>query len=104
MAALQIRMPDEQLDRWREVASRSGMTLAQFVRSAVEARIEDRTSKAIASAVARELLPEIERMLVPGVAGQTPVGELPRAFERGCTDADLHTPGRHCPSCGGSFH
>jgi len=79
--------------------------LSEFIRRSMEAQIAGRTTKAIAAAVAHELLPEIERMLANGTPPASVVTAMvpPKAFDRGCFDADLHQVGRVCRACSGSF-
>ena len=111
---LHVRVPEPQLERWRAVAESAGFSLAEFVRRAVEDKIADRSSAAIARAVSRDLLPEIERMLaMHTVTGEPqsasgsfeiPLAAVPRSFDRGCFDAELHKPGIVCQGCGGSTY
>jgi predicted DNA-binding protein len=105
-ARLQLRLPDETHERLRVAALRDGVTVSEFVRRAVEDRIEGRTAKALGRAVALEAVPEIERVLseraAEAAAAAVPfVG--PKPFERGCEDADLQRVGEACHACGGSF-
>src|SRR5262245_15725363 len=120
LKAVQVRVSDDQLASWQDAASSSGLSLAEFVRQAVEFRIADRTSKAIAGAVARELRPEftnvlaeIERMIAQALAA-TPAAGVPaqqnptaavmrRVFDPQCDDSHLHRPGVRCEACGGSY-
>ena len=75
--------------------------MSAFARRALFDRADNRTTRAIARAVAVELLPELERLLERSPAQVVP--SVPRPFERGCIDADLHVSGSLCSSCGGSF-
>lgn len=115
-----LRLDSEQKARWEEVARGAGLSLAEFVRSAVEARIADRTSRAVARAVSHELLPGIEQMLdwylggrqiasskptghVPATQLVGPPVPVPRAFTVHCDNAEFHREGVRCDDCGGSF-
>jgi hypothetical protein len=110
---LQVRLPQEQLERWEGAARSAGVSLSDYVRAAVEARIDGRGPKAAARAVAIEVLPEIEGMFERYLRGGTPVvtttpvatgiPSLSSAFDPQCDDAHLHRQGVRCASCGGSF-
>jgi hypothetical protein len=101
---------------WREAALRDGTTVSEFVRRAVEDRIQGRTTKAIAKAVVTELLPELQSLLqvksslpassLPGATPQMPVTFVPQGpqpFDSHCYSADLHRNGVACNECGGNF-
>lgn len=111
--SVHLRVSDDQVERWRAAASSSGVSLADFIRSGIDARIRDSGPRAAARVVANELLPQIERMLderlgngssqAPNAGQPVQAFAMSRAFERGCIDADLHVSGQRCASCGGSF-
>ena len=97
-----LRLDDEQKTRWEDVAQAAGLSLAEFVRVAVEDKIVDRSSKAIARAVARELLPEIERIVAqprPTEEGQPPQ----RPWDPQCDNEVAHQLNVVCSWCGGSY-
>ena len=117
---LQVHLPTEQYLRWQREAESNGISLAEFVRRAVEDRIEGRTtgnlSRRVASESAQILLPEIERLLMERLPGASPDGASlpaplptapvpvgPRAWDPSCYTADLHHHGVVCTECGGSF-
>jgi len=114
---LEVRLPEETHGRLVEAARRDGVSVSEFVRRAVEDRVEGRSVRAIGEVVLRgllrELLPQQERVIMQALQGGMPVAftqvqqastSLPSAFVRGCLDVDLHRQGQVCSSCGGSFN
>ena len=100
-------MPERQLNRWRAYALRDGVSLSEFVRKAVESQLEGLSPQSIAAAISLDLLPEMERLLVAHAVTsepQIPLVAVPRSFDRGCFDAELHKPGIVCQGCGGSTY
>ena len=68
-----------------------------------------RERKALEKAELLELLPEMERMFTEHAVtgepqGEIPLAAVPRSFDRGCFDAELHKPGVVCQGCGGSTY
>ena len=119
-AASQVHLAPGQYERWQPAAESTGVSLAEFVRPAVEDRIAGARRgdlRAGGARVAADLLPEIERLLMERLPGASPATEPrcllryrlrpvpvgPRAWDPSCYTADLHRHGVVCTECGGSF-
>ena len=119
---LQVHLSVEQYERWQGAAESAGTSLAEFVRTAVENRIRgrdpDRMTDRFADRVLRDLLPELERVLLERAAVANPMSlseppqtlafvppePISKPWDPACYSAEFqHRLDEVCNECGGSY-
>jgi len=98
---LQVRLDDETAHAVEQAARRDGVSVSEFTKRALQDRIQARSVREIARAVAEE----VEVRLAPlfeNLREIEPVFPRRQVFDRSCIDAELHSPGTVCGTCGGS--
>jgi len=101
---LQVRLDEETSRTLEQAARRDGVSISEFVKRAVQDRIQSRSVRDIARLVADEVEIRLGTRFDELAGGEPEEPPALTIFDRSCIDADIHRPGQRCASCGGSAY